>query len=618
MFNIQDELKNLPAKPGVYIMKDVSEKIIYIGKAKNLKNRVRQYFQKGNNYDYKTSVMVQYIKEFEYIITDNEVEALILECNLIKENSPKYNILLKDDKTYPFIKITLNEAYPRVILTRQHKKDKGKYFGPYTSAFDAKEIVEIIHKVWPIRDCKRVFPRDIGKERPCLNYYIEKCKAPCGSKITEEEYNKMIEEIISFLNGKETSIIKKLVKDMEELSEKLEFEKAAECRDKINIINKLKEKQKIEGNPDEVQDIIGLAKAHNEALVEVFFLRGGKIIGRENYTLSGVIDKPREEVIEEFIKQYYSETTFIPKEILIETEIEEKEVITEWLKSIKGSTVNIVVPKKGEKFKLVELASKNAVATLEQFGEKLKREKRRTEGAVQEIKEALKLEININRIEAYDISNMQGYESVGSMVVFENGKKKPSDYRKFKIKSVIGANDYGSIEEVIHRRLLRYKIEEMNNTVNSKFLKLPDVIFVDGGKGQITSVNKVLKIMDLDIPVCGMVKDDKHKTRGLLFKSEEINLPYTSEGFKLITRIQDEVHRFAIEYHRNLKGKLAVRSMLDDIKGIGTIRRKALIKHFGSIERIREATVEELSEVDSMDIRVAEEVYNFFKNKQKT
>lgn len=611
MFNIQEELKKLPDKPGVYIMIDNKDSVIYVGKAKVLKNRVRQYFQNSANQYPKVKSMIKHIDHFEYIVTDTEVEALILENNLIKKYNPKYNILLKDDKTYPYIKLTVNEMYPKLYMTRSHIKDKAKYFGPYTNSTAIKDTIELIHKIWPLRRCMKKFPRDIGKERPCLNYHIGLCKAPCSNMITEEEYNHMIENIIEFLNGKHDKIIKQLENEMSKASDNLEFEKAAELRDKISAIKKLDEKQVIENMSLEDRDVIAFARAHNEALVQVFFIRAGKMTGREHFMLYDVDDISRKEVMTNFVKQFYSGTPFIPKELVLQEDIEDKENISEWLSQLKGHKVIITVPQKGEKLRLVQLAEKNAILTLEQFGEQIKREKNKTIGALNEIKEALKIEFDLDRIESYDISNVQGFESVASMVVFENGKPKRSDYRKFKIKSVYGANDYASMEEVITRRFLRYKTEN-NNLEEGKFNKLPNMIFLDGGKGQVNIVKEVLSKLDINVPVCGMVKDNKHRTRGLIYENEEILLPISSEGFKLITRIQDEVHRFAIEYHRKLREKIQVKSVLDDIEGIGSTRRKELLKHFKDIEKIKQASVEELKEVDSMNTKAAEAVYDFF------
>lgn len=614
MFNIQEELKKLPDKPGVYIMKNNDDDIIYVGKAKVLKNRVRQYFQNSSNHSLKVKNMVRNISSFEYIITDTEVEALILENNLIKKYSPKYNIMLKDDKTYPYIKLTVNEMFPRLFMTRKHDKDKAKYFGPYTSSMAIKENIELIHRIWPLRRCMKKFPRDLNKERPCLNYHIGQCLAPCNSLISKEDYDIMISGVIDFLNGKHDKIIKELQKEMQDASDSLDFEKAADLRDKIFSIKKLDEKQVIENMSLEDRDVIAFARAHGEAIVQVFFIRAGKMTGREHFMLYDVDGYSRSELMSDFVKQFYSGTPFIPKEIILQEDIDDKETISEWLSEIKEQKVNIVIPLKGEKLRLVELANKNALLTLEKFGDELKRERRRTLGALDEIKDKLGLNFGLNRIESYDISNIQGFESVGSMVVFEYGKPKRSDYRKFKIKTVIGPNDYASMQEVITRRFLRYKKEIDENDEKGKFNKLPDMIFLDGGKGQVNVVKSVLEKMNLNIAVCGMFKDDRHRTKGLIYNDEQILFEINSEAFKLITRIQDEVHRFAIEYHRTLRDKKQVKSILDDIEGIGSTRRKALIKKFGSVQNIRKASIEELADTDSMNIKSAEAVYNFFHN----
>ncbi|NLM12386.1 MAG: excinuclease ABC subunit UvrC [Epulopiscium sp.] len=621
MFDIQEELKKLPQKPGVYLMKDQFENIIYVGKAVNLRNRVRQYFQNSRNHSPKVQKMVLQIKEFEYIVTDSEVEALILECNLIKKYRPKYNIRLKDDKHYPYIKITVSEAYPKVFMTRKLLKDKAKYFGPYTDTMALRETLDIIKKLWPIRTCNRVLPRDIGKERPCLQYHIGQCKAPCAGLISEEEYKKMIAEIISFLDGKYEDVIKDLESQMQTASEELNFEKAAQLRDQIQSIKRIAQKQKMINASMEDQDVIAFAKKEDEALVQVYFVRGGKVVGREHFLLDGVDETSSTDIMTSFIKQFYAGTTFIPKEIILQEEIDELEIIQSWLSDRKGHKVYIKVPKKGEKSKLVEMAEKNAELTLNQFGEELKRKEQRTKGAVEEIQHAIGLEETIHRIEAYDISNTQGIESVGSMVVFEDGKPKRSDYRKFKIKSVLGPNDYASMEEVIRRRFTHAKeelevLKEKGLTVEEgKFTKLPQLILIDGGKGQVHAAQKVLEELNISIPVCGMVKDDKHRTRGLLYNDEEIGPPVGTEGFKLITRIQDEAHRFAIEYHRKLRSKTQIQSVLDEIPGVGNVRKKVLLEHFGSVQRLKEASLEEIYQVEGIPSRIAEQIFNFFHQK---
>lgn len=615
MFDIPAELKKLPESPGVYIMRDKTDDIIYVGKAKILKNRVRQYFQNSANHSLKVKQMVSNIDHFEYIVTGSEVEALILENNLIKKHNPKYNILLKDDKTYPYIKVTTNEMFPRVFVTRKLLKDKNKYFGPFTNSSAVKENIALIDKIWQVRRCSKIFPRDIGKGRPCLNYHIGQCKAVCTGKVSEEEYNKMIGEILDFLSGKTENVVKSLTSKMLKYSAEMEFEKAAEVRDTIESIKILNQKQIIENLHIDDRDVIGFARGIRECIMQIFFIRGGKITGREHFMLEeceGVEDK---ELMTQFVQQFYSGTPFIPKEVILQCEIDDFDLISQWLSGQKGQRVNVLVPQKGERKSLVLMAQNNAKIVLDKFGAEIRREHKRTKGALEEIQKALDIDFELNRIESYDISNTQGFESVASMVVFENGLPKRSDYRKFKIKTIIGPDDYGSMEEVITRRFTRY-INETSGDENVKkagFDKKPDMIFLDGGKGQISAVQKALTNLNLYVPVCGMVKDDRHRTRALMYNGEEIELPYTSEGFKLLTRIQDEVHRFAIEYHRKLREKKQVHSILDDIPGIGSVRRKALMKHFGDINAIRRAEVEELQQVDGMNIKSAEAVYNFFR-----
>ncbi|MEE0016246.1 MAG: excinuclease ABC subunit UvrC [Clostridia bacterium] len=615
MFDIPAELKKLPESPGVYIMRDKTDDIIYVGKAKILKNRVRQYFQNSANHSLKVKQMVSNIDHFEYIVTGSEVEALILENNLIKKHNPKYNILLKDDKTYPYIKVTTNEMFPRVFVTRKLLKDKNKYFGPFTNSSAVKENIALIDKIWQVRRCSKVFPRDIGKSRPCLNYHIGQCKAVCTGKVSEEEYNKMIGEILDFLSGKTENVVKSLTSKMLKYSAEMEFEKAAEVRDTIESIKILNQKQIIENLHIDDRDVIGFARGIRECIMQIFFIRGGKITGREHFMLEeceGVEDK---ELMTQFVQQFYSGTPFIPKEVILQCEIDDFDLISQWLSEQKGQRVNVLVPQKGERKSLVLMAQNNAKIVLDKFGAEIRREHKRTKGALEEIQKALNIDFELNRIESYDISNTQGFESVASMVVFENGLPKRSDYRKFKIKTIIGPDDYGSMEEVITRRFTRY-INETSGDENVKkagFDKKPDMIFLDGGKGQISAVQKALTNLNLYVPVCGMVKDDRHRTRALMYNGEEIELPYTSEGFKLLTRMQDEVHRFAIEYHRKLREKKQVHSILDDISGIGSVRRKALMKHFGDINAIRRAEVKELQQVDGMNIKSAEAVYNFFR-----
>ena len=615
MFDIPAELKKLPESPGVYIMRDKTDDIIYVGKAKILKNRVRQYFQNSANHSLKVKQMVSNIDHFEYIVTGSEVEALILENNLIKKHNPKYNILLKDDKTYPYIKVTTNEMFPRVFVTRKLLKDKNKYFGPFTNSSAVKENIALIDKIWQVRRCSKVFPRDIGKGRPCLNYHIGQCKAVCTGKVSEEEYNKMIGEILDFLGGKTENVVKNLTSKMLKYSAEMEFEKAAEVRDTIESIKILNQKQIIENLHIDDRDVIGFARGIRECIMQIFFIRGGKITGREHFMLEECEDVEDKELMTQFVQQFYSGTPFIPKEVILQCEIDDFDLISQWLSEQKGQRVNVLVPQKGERKSLVLMAQNNAKFVLDKFGAEIRREHKRTKGALEEIQKALNIDFELNRIESYDISNTQGFESVASMVVFENGLPKRSDYRKFKIKTIIGPDDYGSMEEVITRRFTRY-INETSGDENVKkagFDKKPDMIFLDGGKGQISAVQKALTNLNLYVPVCGMVKDDRHRTRALMYNGEEIELPYTSEGFKLLTRIQDEVHRFAIEYHRKLREKKQVHSILDDISGIGSVRRKALMKHFGDINAIRRAEVEELQQVDGMNIKSAEAVYNFFR-----
>jgi excinuclease ABC subunit C len=612
MFDFSEELKKLPDKPGVYIMHNSSDEIIYVGKAVNLKNRVRQYFQNSKNKTAKTTALVSHIAYFEYIVTDSEMEALLLECNLIKEHRPKYNVMLKDDKTYPYIKVTVNEDYPRIFITRKYVKDKSRYFGPITDVTAAKETVELINKLFPIRKCRKSLPKEIGKERPCLNYHIGQCAAPCDNLISKEEYNKIVDEVLAVLEGKYDYIIKYLEELMYDASEKMDFEKAASYRDRIAGVKKIMEKQKITNSGAGDSDVIAFSRAMDEALVQVFFIRGGKLSGREHFLINAPDYIDRSGIMTQFVKQFYSGTAYIPKELILEEELvpEEEGAILELLESMRGSKVTITVPKKGEKHKMVELAAGNAAITFERIGERIKKEQRQTTGALQEIKEILGLDEIPYRIESYDISNTQGFESVGSMVVFENGKSKNSDYRKFRIKTVIGANDFASMEEVITRRLSHYAKEKNEN---GSFARLPDLIMVDGGKTQIAAALNAMDNVGIYVPVCGMVKDDRHRTRGLLYNDEEKEIKPNSEGFKLITRIQDEVHRFAIEYHRKLRSERQVHSVLDDIEGIGPKRRKALMKRFGDIEAIKNAEVDELLEAEGMTIKAAESVYAFFR-----
>lgn len=617
MFHIEEELKKLPSLPGVYIMHDKHDTIIYVGKAISLKNRVRQYFQKSRNLGIKKEQMVEQIERFEYIVTDSELEALVLESNLIKEHKPKYNTMLKDDKNYPFIKVTTGEEFPRIMTARSMKKDKSKYFGPYTSAGAVKDVIELTRKLYHLRTCSRVLPRDIGKERPCLYYHIKQCYGPCQGYVSKETYKEQVDALLEFLNGNHKTVLKDLEEKMYQASEEMRFEDAAQYRDLIQSVERIGEKQKITDHPGEDKDIIAMAEEGLDAVVQVFFVRDGKLIGRDHFYMKTVPGDTRSMILSSFLKQFYAGTPFIPREIMIQDEIEDQDLIAQWLETRKGKKVRIVVPKKGTKEKLVEMAYQNAKLVLRQDKERIKREEGRTIGAVKEISQLLGME-NINRIEAFDISNISGFQSVGSMIVYEKGKPKRSDYRKFRIKSVKGPNDYASMEEVLTRRFV-HGMNEQEERENRQleqdygsFTRFPDLIMMDGGRGQVNIALEVLAKLNLDIPVCGMVKDDKHRTRGLYFQNEEIPIARDSEGFKLITRIQDEAHRFAIEYHRSLRSKGQVHSVLDDIPGIGPARRKALMKHFKGLEGMKEASVEELSQIESMNEKAARQVFEFF------
>ena len=616
-FNIQEELKKLPDKPGVYIMHDKDDTIIYVGKAIILKNRVRSYFRESANHSPKIAKMVSLVDRFEYIVTDSELEALVLENNLIKEHRPKYNTMLKDDKTYPYIKVTVSDIYPRILFSREMKKDKSKYFGPYTSAGAVKDTIELINKLYKLRTCNRKLPKDAGKERPCLNYYIHQCKAPCQNWISPEEYKKQVDEALEFLNGNYGKILKELQQKMEIASENLEFEEAASYRDLLNSVKQVAQKQKITDSEGEDRDVIALAKDQQDAVVQVFFVRNGRLIGREHFYMTNVAEDTEGQILESFVKQFYAGTPFIPKELLIQEELEEAKVISEWLSGKRGNKVWLRFPKKGTKEKLVDLAARNAAMVLSQDKERIKREDGRTIGAVKEIASLLGME-KIVRMEAFDISNISGFENVGSMVVYEKGKPKKSDYRKFKIKSVSGPDDYGCMKEVLTRRFVHgmeesKELKEKNIEEQfGSFTRFPDLLLMDGGKGQVNIALQVLEELKLNIPVCGMVKDDNHRTRGLYYNNEEIPIDKHSEGFKLITRVQDEAHRFAIEYHRSLRSKEQVHSVLDDIRGIGPARRKALMKAFANIGDIKEATVEELAQIPGIPQNVAEEIYSFF------
>lgn len=619
MFNIEEELKKLPAKPGVYLMHDKKDAIIYVGKAVSLKNRVRQYFQSSRRVTPKIQQMISHIDHFEYIITDSEVEALVLENNLIKEHLPKYNTMLKDDKTYPFIRATVYEDYPRLIYCRQQKKDKSRYFGPFTSQGTAKNAIEMAQKIYHVRTCNRALPKDEGKQRPCLNYHIKQCDAPCQGYISKEEYRKNFDKALKLLEGDYREVIAVLQEKMQKASDNLEFEDAANYRDLIESVKKVEIRQKITDFGGVDRDIIAVASTNEEAVVQVFFVREGKLIGRDHFYLNGIDGDSNDEILQAFVKQFYAGTPFIPREVMVEYEIQDSHLIEEWLTQRRGSKVSVIVPKKGQKERLMELAHKNAAMVLTQDSEKIRKEEERTSGAMAQICSWMGME-GVSRIESYDISNINGFQSVGSMVVFENGKPKKSDYRKFRIKTVQGPDDYASMEEVLTRRFRhgldeRKNLEEKDwNTDLGSFTRFPDLIMMDGGKGQVHIAQQVLDRLGLSIPVCGMVKDDRHRTRGLFFQEREIPVETDSEGFHLMTRIQDEVHRFAIEYHRSLRSKTQVRSILDDIPGIGEKRRKALMRHFKELEKVRDASVEELAQVDTMNERAAKQVYDFFHN----
>ena len=624
MFNFEEELKKLPRKPGVYIMRDDKDVILYVGKAINLHNRVRSYFRENIGRGPAIDQMVSLIARFEYIVTDSELEALVLENNLIKENSPKYNTMLKDDKTYPYIKVTVGEDYPRILFSRTMKKDKSRYFGPYTSAAAVKDTIELLNKLYQLRTCNRVLPRDTGLERPCLNYHIKQCLAPCQGYVSKEEYRQQVAGALEFLNGNYSPILKDLEEKMNKAAEELEFEEAARYRDLLSSVRQVSQKQKITEGVGEDKDILALYQDETEAVVQVFFVRDGKLIGREHYYMTHVPENNKPAILQDFVKQFYAGTPFIPKELMLQYEIEDAELIEKWLSERKGSRVYLKVPKIGSKEKLVELAAQNAKLVLSQDREKLKREEGRTIGAVKEISDLLQLPLTgTARMEAYDISNINGFENVGSMVVYEKGKPKRSDYRKFKIKSVSGPDDYACMREVLTRRF-RHGMEESRELEEQEmdqeygsFTKFPDLILMDGGRGQVNIALSVLEELGIDIPVCGMVKDDNHRTRGLYYHNIELPIDTHSEGFKLITRIQDEAHRFAIEYHRSLRSKTQVRSVLDDIPGVGPARRKALMRHFKSLEEIRQATVEDLMEIPEMNERTAQEIVAFFASQKR-
>lgn len=617
MFNIEEELKKLPDTPGVYIMHDAQDAIIYIGKAVSLRKRVHQYFQASHNEGIKKARMVKQIARFEYIITDSELEALVLECNLIKEHRPKYNTMLRDDKTYPYIRVTVGEDFPRVLFSRQQKKDKSRYFGPYTSAGAVKDTIELINKLYQLRTCNRSLPKDTGKDRPCLNYHIHQCMAPCQGYVTKEEYRKRVDAALEFLNGNYAPVMKSLEEKMQEASDQLEFEKAIEYRELLGSVRQIAQKQKITHTDGEDKDIVALAADDRDAVVQVFFIRGGKLIGRDHFYVKIGNEDTKGQILNTFLKQFYSGTPFIPKEIMLQEDIEEREILARWLSEKRGGKVYIRVPQKGMKEKLVELAKKNAQLVLSQDREKIKREEGRTIGALKEIEKLLGLE-GLTRVEAFDISNINGFETVGSMIVYEKGKPKRSDYRKFKLRSVTGPDDYAAMYEVLTRRFthgMREQEELEDKELSGEygsFTRFPDLIMMDGGRGQVNIALRVLEELKLNIPVSGMVKDDNHRTRGLYYNNVEIPIDRSSEGFKLITRIQDEAHRFAIEYHRSLRSKEQVHSVLDDIPGIGPARRKALMRRFQSLDAIKEASLEELAGTGAMNEQSARAVYDFF------
>lgn len=612
-FIIEEELKKLPGKPGVYLMHDEKDEIIYVGKAISLKNRVRQYFQTSRNKGAKIEQMVTHISRFEYIVTDSELEALVLECNLIKEHRPKYNTMLMDDKSYPFIKVTVNEDFPRIMMARQMKKDKAKYFGPYTSITAVKDTIELIRKLYRLRGCRRNLPKDIGKERPCLYHHIKQCDAPCQGYVSKARYKESVDEVVRFLNGNYDKLLKELEEKMMEASENLEFERAIEYRELLGSVKQIAQKQKITNTGGEDRDIVAIAREREDAVVQVFFIRGGRLIGRDHFYLKVAEGDEEKEILSSFIKQFYAGTPYIPGELMLPVQVDEQEVLEEWLGRKRGHKVHMYVPKKGEKEKLVELAAKNAQMVLAKDKERLKREEGRTIGAVKEIEKLLGIN-GIERMEAFDISNTNGFASVGSMIVYEKGKPKRNDYRKFKIKGVQGADDYASMHEVLTRRFTHGLKEQEEGKELGSFNVFPDLILMDGGKGQVNVALDVLDGLGISIPVCGMVKDDNHKTRGLYYNNEELPIERNSEGFRLITRIQDEAHRFAIEFHRKLRSQGQVHSILDDIPGIGPTRRKALMKNFSSLDEIRKAEIEDLKKIPSMDEKSARSVYNFFRD----
>ena len=622
MFVIEYELKKLPPQPGVYIMRSARDEILSVGKAVNLHNRVRSYFRRIVGRGPQIAKMVEQIDHFEYIVTDSELEALVLENNLIKEHKPRYNTLLKDDKTYPYVKVTVTEAFPRVLFSRRMARDGNRYYGPFSSSTAVKDTIDLMHRLYHIRNCSRKLPQDIGKERPCLYHHINQCDAPCMGYISEEDYRKQVGKVLSFLDGNYREVTKELESRMQAASDALEFEKAIEYRELLKSVQQVEERQKITSQSMDDRDIIAVSREEGDAVVQVFFIRDGKMIGREHFHMSVAWDQESAEILGMFVRQYYSGTPFVPHEIWLQEEIEDAEVIGRYLSERRGQKVRIVVPKKGQKEKLVELAKKNADMVLAKDRDKIKREELRTIGAMNQVASWIGL-TDIHRVEAYDISNISGFESVGSMVVFENGKPKRNDYRKFRIRTVQGPNDYASMKEVLTRRF-SHGIDEAErlraagqDVSAGSFTRFPDLLMMDGGRGQVNIALEVLSELKLSIPVCGMVKDDHHRTRGLYYNNVEIPIDTRSEGFKLITRVQDEAHRFAIEYHRSLRSKEQVHSVLDDIPGIGPKRRLALMRAFRSFEAVRSASVEELSEVPSMNLAAAEKVYAYFHGREE-
>lgn len=602
-FDISEELKKLPHNPGVYIMHDAGDTILYVGKAVDLHNRVRSYFRKITGRGPQIDRMVEQVAYFEYIVTDSELEALVLENNLIKEHSPKYNTLLKDDKTYPYIRVTVDEAYPRILLSREMKKDRSKYYGPFTSAQAVRETIDLLNKLYRLRNCNRMLPRDIGVERPCLNYHITQCDAPCQGSISQEEYRERVNGALDFLNGNYKPVIRSLEERMRQASEEMNYEEAAGLRDLLESVRSVTQKQKITDSDGEDRDVIAMARDESDTVVQVFFVRDGRLIGREHYYMENTSELEDGYILQEFVKQFYAGTPFIPRELMLQCEIEEQELIESWLSDVRGSRAYILTPKRGSREKFVELAAQNAKLVLDRDKERIRREQARTTGAVREIEDWLSIQ-GLRRMEAYDISNTSGFANVGSMVVYEDGRPKRSDYRKFRIRSVAGPDDYTCMKEVLSRRFT-------HSGEDGRFGVFPDIILMDGGRGQVNIALAVLEELNINIPVAGMVKDDNHRTRGLYFNNVEIPIDTRSEGFKLLTRIQDEAHRFAIEYHRSLRSKTQVHSVLDEIPGVGPARRKSLMKAFESIEALRSASPEEISGRAGIPVNIAESISEY-------